>query len=68
LKVAATAWIMAGGAHHSALSRSLTPEHLENFAEMAGIEYLLIDRDTKPSQFLNELRWNDAYYQLAHGW
>jgi L-arabinose isomerase len=68
LKVAATAWIMAGGAHHTALSRSLTPEHLENFAEMAGMEYLLIDRDTKPSQFLNELRWNDAFYQLAHGW
>ena len=68
LKVAATAWIMAGGAHHTALSRSLTPEHLENFAEMAGIEYLLIDHDTKPSQFLNELRWNDAYYQLANGW
>jgi len=67
LKVAATAWIMAGGAHHTALSRSLTSEHLENFAEMAGIEYLLIDRDTKPSQFLHQLRWNDAYYQLANG-
>jgi L-arabinose isomerase len=67
LKVAATAWIMAGGAHHTALSRSLTAEHLENFAEMAGIEYLLIDSDTRPSQFLKELRWNDAYYQLAGG-
>ena len=46
LKIAATAWIQAGGAHHTALSRSLTTEHLENFAEMAGMECLVIDRNT----------------------
>jgi L-arabinose isomerase len=67
LKIAATAWIHAGGAHHTALSRSLTTEHLENFAEMAGMECLVIDRNTQPSDFLKELRWNDAYYQLANG-
>jgi L-arabinose isomerase len=67
LKVAATAWILAGGAHHTALSRSLTSEHLENFAEMAGMECLVIDSATQASQFLKELRWNDAYYQLANG-
>jgi L-arabinose isomerase len=67
LKIAATAWMLAGGAHHTALSRSLTSEHLENFAEMAGMECLMIDRDTKASDFLKELRWNDAYYQLANG-
>ena len=67
LKIAATAWMLAGGAHHTALSSSLTPEHLENFAEIAGMECLVIDRNTRSSDFLKELRWNDAYYQLAHG-
>jgi L-arabinose isomerase len=67
LKVSATTWILAGGAHHTALSRALTPEHLENFAEMAGMEFLLIDRDTKVRDFAKELRWNDMYYHLAHG-
>src|ERR1700686_2157800 len=47
LKVGATAWILAGGAHHTALSRALTPAHLENFADIAGMECLLIDHDTK---------------------
>jgi L-arabinose isomerase len=67
LKVSATAWILAGGAHHTALSRALTSEHLENFAEMAGMEYLLINRDTTLGGFKKELRWNDLYYHLAHG-
>ena len=67
LKVSATAWILAGGAHHTVLSRALTAEHLENFAEMSGMEYLLIDRDTKVRDFAKELRWNDLYYHLAHG-
>ena len=62
LKIAATTWILAGGAHHTALSRALTPEHLEIFADMAGVECLLIDRDTKVREFANELRWNDQSY------
>ena len=36
LKVAATAWITAGGSHHTALSPALTLDHVENFADMAG--------------------------------
>lgn len=67
LKVAATAWIHAGGAHHTALSRALKAEHLENFAVMAGIEFLLIDGKTEISDFEKELRWNDMYYHLANG-
>ncbi len=65
LKVAATAWVTAGGAHHTALSRALVPEHLENFADMTGMEYLLIDSDTRPRKFEQELRWNDVYYRAA---
>jgi L-arabinose isomerase len=67
LKIAATAWITAGGAHHTALSPALTAEHLENFADMSGMEYLLIDADTKLAGFKNELRWNDVYYRMANG-
>jgi L-arabinose isomerase len=67
LKVAATAWISAGGAHHTALSRALTSEHLEMFCEMSGMECLRIDHDTKVSDFMKELRWNDMYYHLANG-
>jgi L-arabinose isomerase len=65
LKTSATTWILAGGAHHTALSRALTVEHLEDFAEMAGIEFLLIDANTKVADFKKELRWNDVYYHRA---
>jgi len=68
LKVAATTWISAGGAHHTGLSRALTSEHLEDFGEMMGMECLVIDRDTKIANFAKELRWNDLYYHQANGW
>lgn len=58
-----TAWIYAGGAHHTCYSQNLTSEHLEDFAEMAGIELVLIDRDTKLHALKNELRWSEAYYR-----
>jgi L-arabinose isomerase len=67
LKIAATAWIFAGGSHHTALSHALAPEHLQDFADMAGLEYLLIDRNTNVADFVKELRWNDMYYHLASG-
>ena len=43
LKIAAAAWIYAGGAHHTSFSYSVTAEHLQDFADMANIEFLLID-------------------------
>jgi L-arabinose isomerase len=64
LSTAAAAWIYAGGAHHTGFSLSLTPEHMEDFASMAGLEYLLIDEHTDLRQFRNELRWNDIAYRL----
>ncbi len=63
LKVAAAAWILAGGAHHTGFSQAITAEHLKDFANMAGIEYLLIDAETKLSEFEKELRWNAMYYR-----
>ena len=57
------AWILAGGAHHTCYSQNLSSEHLEDFAEMAGIEYLLIGKETHLYQFKNELRWNETFYK-----
>jgi L-arabinose isomerase len=67
LEVAAGAWILSGGAHHTGFSMAVTAEHLEDFAEIAGIEYLLIDHQTTLSSIKKELRWNDLYYHLARG-
>jgi len=67
LKVAAGAWIHAGGAHHSVFSYSVTAQQLEDLADMAGIEYVLIDAKTEVAQFRKELRWNAAYWHLAGG-
>jgi len=67
LAVAAAAWIYAGGAHHTCFSQSITSEMLEDFAEMAGIEWVLINSETKVSEFRKELRWNEMYYALAKG-
>lgn len=67
LKTAAATWILAGGAHHTGFSLALTAEHLEDFAEMAGMEILFINKETTVSGFKKELRWNDLYYHLAKG-
>jgi L-arabinose isomerase len=67
LEVAAAGWIHAGGAHHTAFSQALAPEHLEDYAEMAGIELVLIDEATTIRDLKRELRWNEAYYHLARG-
>jgi L-arabinose isomerase len=58
------AWILAGGAHHTCFSQNLNAGHLEDFAAMADIEFLLIGKSTDMRQFRNELRWNDVYYRL----
>jgi L-arabinose isomerase len=60
---ACTAWILAGGAHHTCYSQNLTSEHLQDFADMAGIEFTLIGKNTDLYQFKNELRWNEIYYR-----
>jgi len=62
LEVGAAAWIYAGGAHHSVFSQAITSEYLEDFAEMANIEMLLIDEKTQISEFKKELRFNEVYY------
>ncbi|MGD8174868.1 L-arabinose isomerase [Marinimicrobium sp. ARAG 43.8] len=67
LGVAGAAWIHAGGAHHSVYSQGVTTEQIIDFAEMAGVEAVVIDQDTKVRQFKDELRQNAAYYHLKQG-
>jgi len=63
MKTGCAAWIYGGGAHHTAYSQNLSAELLQDFADMADIEYLLIGKDTRLSEFRNELRWNDIAYK-----
>ena len=58
---------MAGGSHHTVLSRALGADVIADFAEMAGCELLRIDGDTTGASFRKELRWNEVYFHLAHG-
>ena len=68
LPVAAAAWIHSGGAHHTGFSQAVTAEHLEDFAEIAGIEFLKIGANTSISELKKELRWNEVYYAMQKGW
>lgn len=63
LHTACAGWILAGGAHHTCYSQNLTTEHMEDFSEIAGIEYLLIDKETRLNAFKNQLRINEVYYR-----
>ncbi len=65
LKTAAEAWILAGGAHHTGFSQAISAEYLEDFSEMAGLEFLSIDNSTQITEWKKELRWNEMYYLLA---
>ena len=67
LKIAAGAWILAGGAHHTGFSQAVTAAHLQDFAEMNDLEVILIDRNTEIPALKKELRWNEMYYHLARG-
>jgi L-arabinose isomerase len=59
---AAEAWILAGGTHHEVYTTALTAEYFRDFAEMSGIEFVLIDRNTRPERLRDELRWAEAYW------
>jgi len=66
-KTACAAWILAGGAHHTGYSYSVTREMLEDFATIAGIEMAVIGPETTITSFKQDLRNNDVYYYLAQG-
>ncbi|RYY31219.1 MAG: L-arabinose isomerase [Chitinophagaceae bacterium] len=64
MKTGCAAWIYAGGAHHTCYSQNLTSTHMRDFADMANIECVVIDKDTNINTFRNELRWNEVYYKI----
>ena len=66
-KTACAAWIYGGGAHHTGYSYAVTTEHLEDLAEIAGIEVAVIDADTRVREFKAQLRADETYYHLAPG-
>jgi L-arabinose isomerase len=66
-KTACAAWIHAGGAHHTGFSYSVTTEHMEDFAEIAGLELAVIDAHTELRSFQQQLRNDELYYHVAPG-
>jgi L-arabinose isomerase len=67
LTTSAESWIAAGGPHHTVLSTAVHTEQLVDFANLLGIELLIIDGSTNRRDFANQIRWNQAYYRLAQG-
>jgi len=65
LSTGTEAWILAGGAHHNVLSFSLTADHLRDFAEIMGLEFIHISERTTIPELTNELRFSDLVYRLS---
>ncbi len=65
LSTAAEAWLVSGGPHHTAFCRAIGREAFEDLAEIAGVELLVIDAETRIADFLKEVRWNQAYYRTV---
>jgi len=63
MEVGLQAWILAGGAHHTAYSQNLTTEYIEDLAEMFGVELVVIDKNTTIRQLKNELRWSEVAFK-----
>jgi L-arabinose isomerase len=64
LSTSAECWLTAGGPHHTVLTQAVGAETLRDFAQMADTELLLIDETTTPHDFLDRVRWNQAYYRV----
>ena len=57
------AWILAGGAHHTAFSYDLTSEQMGDWANAMGIEAVYIDKDTKIRSFKRDLMLGELFYR-----
>ena len=64
---ACACWIYAGGAHHTAFSQAVTTEMMEDFAEIAGLELVVIDAATRVRSLKQQLRYNEVCYGLNNG-
>ncbi len=66
LKTAVKAWILSGGAHHTGFSQAIDAKYIEDFADIAGIEYIHINKKTNISELKDKLRFNEVYYKLEN--
>ena len=64
LETGAECWILAGGAHHTVLSYDCDAEMLRDFARIMDIEFVHIDKDTKPETLEKELFFSDIAWKL----
>jgi L-arabinose isomerase len=64
LATSAECWLTAGGPHHTVLTQAVGAETLRDFATMAETELLLIDERTTVDDFIDRVRWNQAYYRM----
>ena len=63
LYTGAEAWILAGGAHHTAFTYDLTAEQMGDWANAMGIEAVYIDKDTKIREFKKDLMLGNLFYR-----
>jgi L-arabinose isomerase len=64
LEIAAEAWILAGGAHHTVLSHVVTTEDLIDWAEMMDIEYVVINDKTDLTSLKLQLKMSEMLWKL----
>jgi L-arabinose isomerase len=67
LATSAESWITAGAPHHTVLSTAVDTDQLVDFANLFGVELLIIDGSTTRREFADRIRWNQAYDRLAQG-
>ena len=63
LKTGAEAWILAGGAHHTAFSYDLTADQMGDWAEAMGIEAVYIDKNTNIRDFKRDLALGEIVFR-----
>lgn len=63
LRVGTTAWIYAGGAHHTAMSFDLSADQMADWAELMGIEPVIIDANTNLRDFQRDLKLGEICYR-----
>lgn len=63
LRVGTTAWIYAGGAHHTAMSFDLSANQMADWAELMGIEPVIIDANTNLRDFQRDLKLGEICYR-----
>jgi L-arabinose isomerase len=64
LETSAESWILAGGAHHSVISYSVTAEQLRDWAEIMDIEFVHIGEKIEINQFKHDLLIADLVWKL----